>query len=70
MKKAVADRAASAGGDADDEAAPDAAGDGAAAPAPPPAADGTLSEAALRELFKKTTSSNLRNALATGEWDW
>ena len=44
-------------------------GGGGGAPAPP-AGDGTLSEDALRELFKKTTSTNLRNALATGEWDW
>ena len=65
----MADRAASAGGDGDEDAAPDADG-GAAPAAPPPAGDGTLSEDALRELFKKTTSTNLRNALATGEWDW
>ena len=69
VKKAVADRAASVGGEAEDgaPAAPDA---GAGPPPPPRDDDGTLSEAALRELFKKTTSSNLRNALATGEWDW
>ena len=66
----MADRAASVGGEAEDGG--EAGGDAPAAGplAPPPAADGTLSEAALRELFKKTTSTNLRNALATGEWDW
>ena len=66
----MADRAASADA-ADGGGGADAGGGAADAPTAPSAGDdGTLSEAALRELFKKTTSSNLRNALATGEWDW